>query len=481
MKEPKHTISDLYQMQSLPLSAKIRMTENRIREWVDEFGQDGVYVSFSGGKDSTVLLDLVTNVCGYKRVPAVFVDVPTQYPELKQFAIDFCVNNGIELEILNPKISFMQVCEKYGFPIISKEVSESVYGAKRYLKQILDEMNNTSKIVTDRQTDRQYKYKYFYEKVTGTGKYSKFSDSPSNADIIEKEHLSAIRGGTDTSISTKSVTFLEQLDRANILNPKTRGGTIESIAESEELASLLNNKMLNRMGGNNQRLAIMLGMLTKDTKNPIKANIPSTDKSQFSQEKYKFLLEAKFDISNRCCSIMKKEPAHNYYKLTGRKPIIATMASESKLRTQKWLQNGCNGFDLKIPTSNPMSFWTEQDVLLYIELNNLPICSVYGDIVVDYDAENNVEGQMNMSELSADFGIFDLGNRPLKTTGCSRTGCVLCGFGCHLESEEESRFLRLKETHPGLYGLLDVIKNNGVTYREALEWINEHGNMNIKF
>lgn len=193
------------------------------------------------------------------------------------------------------------------------------------------------------------------------------------------------------------------------------------------------------------------------------------------------MVYADFSVSDKCCNEMKKKPVHKYGKETGRKPITAQMASESRLRTQNWLQNGCNGFQMKSPISNPMSFWTEQDVLLYIKLNNLPICSVYGDVVVDYDAENNVEGQMNMSELSADFGLFDLGNRPLKTTGCDRTGCVLCGFGCHLEKEEESRFLRLKETHPGLYGLLDVVKNNGVTYREALEWINEHGNMNIKF
>ena len=33
--ENKHTISDLYQMQSLPLSAKIRMTKRRIIDWVE--------------------------------------------------------------------------------------------------------------------------------------------------------------------------------------------------------------------------------------------------------------------------------------------------------------------------------------------------------------------------------------------------------------------------------------------------------------
>lgn len=48
----KHVISDLYQMQSLSLNAKVRMTQRRIREWVDEYGEDGVYISFSGGKDS---------------------------------------------------------------------------------------------------------------------------------------------------------------------------------------------------------------------------------------------------------------------------------------------------------------------------------------------------------------------------------------------------------------------------------------------
>ena len=201
----------------------------------------------------------------------------------------------------------------------------------------------------------------------------------------------------------------------------------------------------------------------------------------YDRSKYIFMLDAKFACSDMCCKVMKKAPAHEYGKITGRKAITAQMASESKLRTTQWIKNGCNGFDMKTPISNPMSFWTEQDVLLYIKLNNLPICSVYGDVVIDYDAEGSVNGQMDLSELSANYGLFDTGNRPLKTTGCSRTGCVLCGFGCHLEKPGEGRFERLKETHPGMYKLLDVIENNGVTYREAIDWINEHGNMNIRY
>ena len=195
----------------------------------------------------------------------------------------------------------------------------------------------------------------------------------------------------------------------------------------------------------------------------------------YDYSKYKFLINAPFDVSNECCNIMKKKPIHEYAKLTNRLPITGAMATESKLRTQKWLQNGCNGFEMKNPVSNPMSFWTEQDVLLYIKENNLPICSVYGEVITDYEAMGQCENQMSF----ADFGIFDKEKPLMKTTGCQRTGCVLCGFGCHLE--KESRFLKLKETHPKFHNLLYHLKNNGVTYAEAIDWVNEHGNMNIKY
>ena len=55
------TKNDLIMLQALPLEVKVRMTESRIREWVREYGTSGVYVSFSGGKDSTVLLHIVLN------------------------------------------------------------------------------------------------------------------------------------------------------------------------------------------------------------------------------------------------------------------------------------------------------------------------------------------------------------------------------------------------------------------------------------
>lgn len=189
---------------------------------------------------------------------------------------------------------------------------------------------------------------------------------------------------------------------------------------------------------------------------------------------------------------MKKKPAHTYSRKSGKKPIIAQMAAESRLRTQKWLQNGCNGFDMKNPISNPMSFWTEHDVLLYIKQNNLELCSVYGDIVEDLTGTEEVEGQLTISDLEGfeDMGLFDAKRLPLKTTGANRTGCMFCGFGCHLE-KSPNRFERMAETHSKL---LDYVMRGGAFDKDdglwkpdkrglgfwfILMWINVHGNFNI--
>ena len=91
-----------------------------------------------------------------------------------------------------------------------------------------------------------------------------------------------------------------------------------------------------------------------------------------------------------------------------------------------------------------MSFWTEQDVLQYIKRYNVPYCSVYGDIVPT-ETEEQIEGQITTFDILDDYEATEL-----KTTGCNRTGCIFCMFGCHLE-KEPNRFQRLKETHPRQY------------------------------
>lgn len=395
----------LKELQGYPLSVKVQLTKQRIREWVHKYGEDGVYVSFSGGKDSTVLLHLVREMYG-DVIPGVFVDTGLEYPEIREFVRTF--DNIVWLK---PKKNFKKVIEEYGYPFISKEVSECVYAAKKYLTEVLQELGS------DRQTD-------------------------------------GISGTTRSTVS--------YVDWAST----------QSLENSTELLNILKRDQGKRP---TFRLARMLGVLTVDGQYQTRENIPSKNRSMFAQRKYKFFLEPDAPtISNRCCTVMKKEPAHRYSRETGRMPMTAKMASESRIRTQKWLQNGCNGFDMTNPKSTPMAFWTEQDVLLYIYMNHIPIASVYGDVI----KENEVDGQLDF----ADIGLFDLGRPILKTTGCNRTGCMFCGYGCHLEPEGEGRFERLKITHPKIYDyIMRPWEEGGLNYKEVIDWINEHGNLHIKY
>lgn len=400
----KHTIGDLRQMQALPLSAKIRMTERRILDWVDAYGENGVYVSFSGGKDSTVLLDIVRNRLGLTEVPAVFVDVPTQYPELKEFAQSF--DNVI---ILKPKMSFMQVCEKYGFPLISKEIAECIYYSKQYLESINSEEGA--------------------KKLKGHWAIADICGIPRRMEAKNSEIYNEIKSG------------------------KLRDDSIKN--------------------GLPVRLLMLMGEM-EHTEHGEKTGEFSR---MYDRSKWRFMLDSPFQVSRQCCYIMKKQPIKKYQVETGRNPMTGQMASESMVRQSQWTRYGCNMYEAKYPISNPMAFWTDQDVLQYIKEYNIPICSVYGDIVEDTDAKD-VDGQLTIQDMIGGdlFGT----RKKLKTTGCNRTGCMLCGFGAHCE-KNPNRFQQLKETHPGMYNLLDVVKNNGVTMREAIEWMNEHGErVNIK-
>jgi len=326
-------------MQAWSLDRKIQVSQTRILEWYQKW--DGkVYISFSGGKDSTVLADLAARVCkstGYKLV-LWFSNTGLEYPEVVKHVKDFPSylkeKYDIDVEVVMDKptdkktgkrITFKQVILSKGYPVISKEISQVIEEARRH--------------------EETGKYTYRIQKLNGTA-----------------------------------------LDKKG--NP-----------------------------------------------------------SSFNCSKWKFLLDAPYKISDKCCGEMKKKPAHRFEKESGLKPIIGTMADESRLRKQQWIRHGCNSFDLKKPMSKPLSFWKEQDILRYVLDYEIPIPTVYGDIVVD-----------------------DKGK--LYTTGCSRTGCMFCAFGCHLE-KEPNRFQRLKQTHPKIWNYcMKPVDEGGLGMREVLEYIN---------
>lgn len=295
------SIDELRTMQALPLELKILKSEQRIREWVSYYGEDGVYVSFSGGKDSTVLLDLVRGL--YPNVAAVFSDTGLEFPEIREF-----VKTIPNVEWIKPKLTFRQVIDKCGYPCVSKEQAEWIYRVRH--------------------------------------------------GHSEKEYMKNVFGV-----------------------------------------------------------------------------MPDGSKTKYClSKKWRYLLDAPFEIGSGCCAELKKKPIRQYARKSGRVPFVGTMAAESMLRTQKWLQHGCNAFESKLPQSAPLSFWTDADVWEYIRTRNLPYCKIYD-------------------------------------MGYQRTGCVFCMFGAHLE-KEPNRFQLLQKTHPKLWAYcLKPKEEGGLGMKEVLEFL----------
>lgn len=85
-------------------------------------------MSFSGGKDSTVLLHIARQL--YPSIPAVFSNTGLEYPEIQKFVKSFD-----NVDIITPSMNFGQVITTYGYPIIGKEVAEAIYYARRIRSQ----------------------------------------------------------------------------------------------------------------------------------------------------------------------------------------------------------------------------------------------------------------------------------------------------------------------------------------------------------
>lgn len=153
------------------------------------------------------------------------------------------------------------------------------------------------------------------------------------------------------------------------------------------------------------------------------------------------LIEENFNITNKCCDILKKEPLNRFAKENDLYPIIGTQASESESRAASWITTGCNVFGSK-PQSKPFSIWTEEDIWEYIRMNNIPYSTIYDDVEVN--------------------GML--------VSGEKRTGCAYCAFGAHLE-KGTNRFQRLSIRKPKQYEKMMSLTNNGIKFEDALHKI----------
>ena len=120
-------LKELRERQSWTLRQKIDHSLGVIDQFVSRLNGQ-VYVGFSGGKDSTVLLDLCRIV--KPDIKAVFCNTGNEYPDIVRFVRELKNTEGYDIEIIYPTLKPAQVFEKYGFPIISKAVSEAIYAGK---------------------------------------------------------------------------------------------------------------------------------------------------------------------------------------------------------------------------------------------------------------------------------------------------------------------------------------------------------------
>lgn len=336
-----YTYKDLQIMQSWSLERKVRVTQLRIMEWYKHFNGK-VKVSFSGGVDSLVLLDLARRI--YPEIGAVFVNTTVEYPEIVRFVKGFD-----NVDIITPKMNYTNVIEKYGYPVISKEVSNYIHRVKSY-----------------------------------DGCYEAYKQG------LHLKPAEWIR----ENFSTVPFAFWK----------------------------------------------CMLGLSHKTADTFLQTGVLPQKARYYIPKQWQHLIDAPFKISDTCCYHLKKAPVKKYLKDTGCVNIVGTLAEESKLREYVWRKNGCNAFNSATPKSTPLSFWTSQDIMRYLQITKIPYCSIYGEI----EEENGV----------------------LRFTGCQRTGCTGCLFGCQNDGEP-NRLQQLKITHPKIYNYLF----DKLNYKEVCDYI----------
>ena len=165
----------------------------------------------------------------------------------------------------------------------------------------------------------------------------------------------------------------------------------------------------------------------------IKTNGDYSPMGMISQ-KWQYLYDAPFSISDRCCHWLKKKPFKEAENEFGW-PFVGVRVAESQQREQIYYSYGCNAVDTKRPRSWPLAFWTDADIWQYIAQFNVPYSRLYD-------------------------------------MGYTRSGCMFCGFGAHLEPEP-NRFQRMRVTHPRQYeyamfklGMGEILDYIGVEWRE---------------
>jgi 3'-phosphoadenosine 5'-phosphosulfate sulfotransferase (PAPS reductase)/FAD synthetase len=150
--EEKRTVTKLRELQAMALYQKIDHAIGTVEKFCNEVPDPSI--SFSGGKDSTVLLHLIRNVLK-KNIPAMFYNTGNEYPEIIKFVRTFD-----NVTVLRPKTHLKQVIGKYGFPLISKDYSKMIYELRKGTKSSERHISKTYYQYVNNQWLLPEKYRY---------------------------------------------------------------------------------------------------------------------------------------------------------------------------------------------------------------------------------------------------------------------------------------------------------------------------------
>ena len=106
--------------------------------------ENNAYISFSGGKDSTVLSHLIDEALPNNKIPRVYLNTGIEYKSIVAY-VERERERDSRIIIIAPSKNIKSILEKYGYPFKSKEHSKKVYEWKaggrynsllRYFNQI---------------------------------------------------------------------------------------------------------------------------------------------------------------------------------------------------------------------------------------------------------------------------------------------------------------------------------------------------------
>ena len=121
----------------------IRDSLNIIRDVVNKYGQENFYISFSGGKDSTVLHYLVDEALPGNNIPRVFVNTGIEYIDIVKYVKQIAKEDD-RIKIINPSRNVKKTLEKDGYPFKSKEFSHvlAIYQRSGMQKTVIRYLND---------------------------------------------------------------------------------------------------------------------------------------------------------------------------------------------------------------------------------------------------------------------------------------------------------------------------------------------------